>query len=52
MQGGAAKALANLRRYKIRVYATFVFGYDHDTPASFEQAVDFAIEQRCYIAVL
>ncbi|WLE95520.1 MAG: radical SAM protein [Candidatus Electrothrix communis] len=50
MQGGAARALTNLRRYKIRVYATFVFGYDHDTPASFEQAVDFAIEQRCYIA--
>ncbi|MDD2775321.1 MAG: radical SAM protein [Gallionella sp.] len=50
MQGGYEKALRNLRKYNIRVYATFVFGYENDTVASFDQAVDFAIEQRFYIA--
>ncbi len=50
MKGGYGKALENLRRYHIRVYATFVFGYEHDTRASFGQAVEFAIDQRFYIA--
>ena len=49
-QGGAAQALANLRRHHIRVYATFVFGYEHDTTESFDMAVDFSMAQRCYIA--
>ncbi len=50
MRGGYEQALANLRRYNIRVYATFVFGYENDTVDSFEQTVDFAIAQRFYIA--
>jgi radical SAM superfamily enzyme YgiQ (UPF0313 family) len=50
MKGGYQKALANLRKYNIRVYATFVFGYENDTEQSFDQAVNFAIEQRFYIA--
>jgi radical SAM superfamily enzyme YgiQ (UPF0313 family) len=50
MRGGYEKALTNLRRYNIRVYATFVFGYENDTVDSFEQTVDFAIVQRFYIA--
>ena len=50
MRGGYEKALANLRRAGIFVYGTFVFGYEHDTPASFDQAVDFATEQGLYIA--
>lgn len=50
MQGGYVKALENLRRYKIRVYATFVFGYENDTVESFDKTVEFAIEQRFYIA--
>lgn len=50
MRGGYQVALDNLRRYQIRVYGTFVFGYERDTPASFEQAVDFALAQRLYIA--
>ncbi len=32
MRGGYEQALANLRRHGIRVYGTFVFGYDDDTP--------------------
>jgi radical SAM superfamily enzyme YgiQ (UPF0313 family) len=50
MQGGYSKALANLRRHGIFVYGTFIFGYDHDTEASFDQAVDFATTEGMYIA--
>lgn len=49
-RGGFAKALANLRKHRIRVYGTFVFGYDGDTTASFEKTVDFAEEHAFYIA--
>ncbi len=50
MRGGFRKALANLRRHRIFVYGTFIFGYEHDTPASFDEAVDFATEEGMYIA--
>jgi radical SAM superfamily enzyme YgiQ (UPF0313 family) len=48
--GGFPAAVANLRRKRIRVYATFVFGYDQDTPASFKQTVQFARDSGFYIA--
>lgn len=50
MQGGYEKALANLRKHNIRLYITFVFGYDEDTEASFKQTVDFALDHKFYIA--
>lgn len=50
MRGGYARALANLKKHSIRVYGTFVFGYDHDTRQSFENSVDFALEHHFYIA--
>ena len=50
MGGGFSTALANLRRHRIRVYGTFVFGYDADTPDSFAPAVDFARRHGFYIA--
>ncbi|HEY5893424.1 MAG TPA: radical SAM protein [Chthoniobacterales bacterium] len=50
MRGGFEKALANLRAHRIRVYGTFIFGYDRDTPACFETTVDFAREHALYIA--
>lgn len=34
----------------IMIYGTFVFGYDHDTPASFDEAVAFAIRNKFYLA--
>ncbi len=34
----------------IMIYGTFVFGYDHDTTESFDQAVDFAIRHKFYLA--
>jgi radical SAM superfamily enzyme YgiQ (UPF0313 family) len=50
MRGGFTRALANLRRNRIRVYGTFIFGYDRDTPESFAQALEFAEDQSLYIA--
>ena len=50
MQGGYEKALANLRKFDIRLYITFVFGYDEDTNESFQQTVDFALQHKFYIA--
>ncbi len=50
MQGGYEKALANLRKFDIRLYITFVFGYDEDTEASFSESVAFALKHKFYIA--
>lgn len=50
MRGGYEVALANLRRHDLRLYGTFVFGYDHDTRDSFQEAVDFARRHAMYIA--
>lgn len=49
-KGGFEQALANLRRHGIRVYGTFIFGYDGDTPDSFAPTVRFAQEHAMYIA--
>jgi radical SAM superfamily enzyme YgiQ (UPF0313 family) len=50
MRGGYEAALSKLARYGIRVYATFVFGYDNDTAATFRAALEFALRHRFYIA--
>jgi radical SAM superfamily enzyme YgiQ (UPF0313 family) len=50
MRGGYDVALGNLRRHDLRIYGTFVFGYDHDTADSFDAAVDFARHHAMYIA--
>src|SRR5882757_5724087 len=50
MRGGFSVALANLRRHNIRVYGTFVFGYDGERADSFDEAADFAIDNRFYLA--
>jgi radical SAM superfamily enzyme YgiQ (UPF0313 family) len=50
MQGGPARALENFRRHGLRVYGTFVFGYDQDTPESFERSVAFARDEGLFIS--
>lgn len=50
MKGGFSVALANLRRHGIRVYGTFVFGYDEDRPGASAEAARFAIDHRFYLA--
>ncbi len=44
------KGLANLRKYKVRIYSTFIFGYDGDDVASFDATLQFAMQQKFYIA--
>lgn len=48
--GGFEKALANLHKHGIRIYGTFVFGYDGDTPASFPETVEFAKKHGFYLS--
>jgi radical SAM superfamily enzyme YgiQ (UPF0313 family) len=50
MKGGPREALANFRRHDIRIYGTFIFGYDHDTPETFRSTLAFAREQKLAIA--
>lgn len=50
LRGGHLKTLARFREAGLRVYGTFIFGNDHDTPEIFEETVDFAIDQGLFIA--
>jgi radical SAM superfamily enzyme YgiQ (UPF0313 family) len=50
MKGGFEVALANLRRHGVRVYGTFVLGYDGGKAEAAEEAADFAIRHRFYLA--
>jgi len=50
MQGGPRAAIANFQRHGLRLYGTFVFGYDEDTPDTFENTLEFAREQGLFIA--
>ena len=50
MRGGPSEALANFRRHGLRIYGTFIFGYDHDTPETFASTVEFAKKQGLAIA--
>jgi len=44
------KGINNLRKYRIWIYATFVFGYDYDTKESFKEAVDFSNKHKFCLA--
>jgi radical SAM superfamily enzyme YgiQ (UPF0313 family) len=50
VKGGYEVALANFRRHQLRLYGTFIFGYDADTPASLARSVAFAKQHQFYIA--
>jgi radical SAM superfamily enzyme YgiQ (UPF0313 family) len=45
-----SEAVQKLRDNGISIYATFVFGYDHDTQDDFKRTLDFAIEQKFALA--
>jgi radical SAM superfamily enzyme YgiQ (UPF0313 family) len=49
MNGGYERALANLRRHEIRLYVTFILGYDDDNSDTLEQTLAFAEQHRFYI---
>jgi radical SAM superfamily enzyme YgiQ (UPF0313 family) len=48
--GGPAEAVRRLHKYGIRLYATFLFGYDHDSGESFREAVEFCMEHNIFIS--
>jgi radical SAM superfamily enzyme YgiQ (UPF0313 family) len=51
IQMGSIKDLiARIHDHGIRIYATFVFGYDHDSPDLFQRTLDFAMEQKFFLA--
>jgi len=49
MKGGYEKALENLRRHEIRLYATFILGYDEDNGDTLRETLAFAERHRFYI---
>jgi radical SAM superfamily enzyme YgiQ (UPF0313 family) len=48
--GDYASAIAQFHARGIMLYATFVFGYDHDTPEAFDRTLDFALRSRFFLA--
>jgi radical SAM superfamily enzyme YgiQ (UPF0313 family) len=48
--GGPPAALERFRAHGLRIYGTFVFGYDHDTPQTFEDTIAFAQQQGLFIS--
>ena len=42
--------LARLRKHGISVYGTFIFGYDTDTEQSFQTTLDFARQEKIFLA--
>ena len=49
MKGGYEVALANLRRHGIRLYVTFILGYDDDDGDTLQETLAFAMRHRFYI---
>ena len=49
MAGGYERALENLKRHGIRLYVTFILGYDEDHGDTLEQTLAFAERHRFYI---
>jgi len=49
MKGGYEVALANLRRHGIRLYVTFILGYDGDTREMIHETLAFAERHKFYI---
>ena len=45
-----SSALDALRRHGLVVFATFIFGYDADTPETFDRTFRFALDQRFFFA--
>jgi radical SAM superfamily enzyme YgiQ (UPF0313 family) len=49
-QASYAESLAQFRKHGLAVYGTFVFGYDHDDFDTVKESVEFAREQKLFLA--
>ncbi|MBN1952505.1 MAG: B12-binding domain-containing radical SAM protein [Bacteroidales bacterium] len=47
---GIQEAVNIIRSFGIFIFGTFIFGYDHDTPDSFQYAVEFASRNNFFLA--
>jgi radical SAM superfamily enzyme YgiQ (UPF0313 family) len=45
-----ATVVRRFHKRGIMIYGTFIFGYDHDTPASFKATLEFALESNLFLA--
>jgi radical SAM superfamily enzyme YgiQ (UPF0313 family) len=48
--GTYAQSLARFRKHGLAVYGTFVFGYDNDDREIVQRSIDFAREQKLFLA--
>jgi len=48
-RGGPAEAVRRLHEHNLLLYATFVFGYENDTLASFDRTVQFGIDNNIFM---
>ena len=48
--GDYSTAVQEIRKRGIMIYGSFLFGYDHDTVESFDRTVDFATDNKFYLA--
>jgi radical SAM superfamily enzyme YgiQ (UPF0313 family) len=44
------RAIRAFRKQGLSIYATFIFGYDNDTPDTFHRVFDFALHQKFFFA--
>lgn len=49
-RGGFEPALARFKQYNIRLYATFIFGYEKDNLDAFYDTVEFCKKHKIYMA--
>lgn len=49
-KGGYGPAIAQFRKYGIRLYGTFIIGYDGDSKDTVQQALDFALKEQFFLA--
>ncbi len=49
-RGGYLEAIARFRAHGIRLYGTFIVGYDGDSEQTVERALDFAVENQFFLA--
>jgi radical SAM superfamily enzyme YgiQ (UPF0313 family) len=48
--GDYDEAVETIRRHGLGIYATFVFGYDNDTPETFSRTLQFALQRKFFFA--
>jgi radical SAM superfamily enzyme YgiQ (UPF0313 family) len=49
-RGGAEEAVRRLHKHSMRLYATFIFGYDFDTEDTFRKTLQFCMDNKIFMA--